>query len=351
MIQPPDLPIETESGIPLQLHDTLWLGAQLEYLRWIGSTEEPNKGQVSEVMNSIEKKLKVRSGNSVLIQQISRYRDGSESDLENIGEKAITWMNLLTQELKNQKSIPVSDIGVLDIESLVDSPESLVSPKVWRWLDQKPQNDIAESCRSLAVECPTASVMLSLRAVEHCLRRWYEQENQPLDRGGWGQVLDQLMEEHASEENRNDTVLAQLSHLPPVLSNLYYLKEKRNEVNHPEKSPTIQEAWRTLVVVSSTISDIYEESYTIELDDEVEVDPQDMDIVPQIGRDSMNKEELVFTIIRNAAMYTGESVSRDTIFEISEKLGLSEDEIEVILDSLLMSGRMYEPRANEIRPI
>lgn len=355
MIQPPDLPIETGSEIPLQLHDTLWLGAQLEYLRWLGSTDDINRQHVSDVLGSIEKKLKVRSGSSILVQQISQYRDNISkegvSDIEEVEKKATTWINLLSQELKTQKSIPISDAGVLNIESLVDSPESLFGPEVWRWLDQKPQSDIEESCRALAVECPTASVMLSLRAVEHCLRRWYEQENRPLERGGWGQVLDQLMEKHASEEKRNDTVLTQLSDLPPVLSNLYYLKEKRNEVNHPERSPTTQEARRTLIIVSSTISDIYDETYTVETDNEIKVDPRDRDMVPQIEPSSMNKEELMYNIIRNAATYTGESVSRDTIFEIVDEFGLSENEFEEVLEDLMMSGRVYEPRADEIKPI
>lgn len=297
----------------------------------------------------------MRSGGSILVQQISQYREyineENRSDLEEVEKKAITWVNLLSQELKNQKSIPISDAGVLNIESLVESPKSLFGEKVWQWLDQKPQADIEESCRALAVECPTASVMLSLRAVEHCLRRWYEQENQPLDRGGWGQVLDQLMEEHASEEKRNDTVLTQLSDLPPVLSNLYYLKEKRNEVNHPERSPTIQEARRTLIIVSSTISDIYDESYTVEIDEQKEADPENGDMVPRMSPTTMNKEDLVYSIVNNAATYTGDAVDRGDIFEISRGFGLNEDEIDELLEDLLMSGRVYEPRADKIKPI
>ena len=75
MIQPPDLPIETGKEMPLQLHDILWLGAQLEYLRWLGSTDDVSQQHVSDVLGSIEKKLKVRSGSSILVQQISKYQD------------------------------------------------------------------------------------------------------------------------------------------------------------------------------------------------------------------------------------------------------------------------------------
>ncbi len=178
--------------------------------------------------------------------------------------------------------------------------------------------------------------MLSLRAVEHCLREWYEYENEPIESASWGHVLDLLMEEFVTDEKKNDTVLTQLSDLPPVLTNLYYLKEKRNEVNHPEESPDGQEARQTLMIVASTITEIFE--YI------TEKEVEGMDVL-EPPMDYEDDEDYIVEIMRMLESQYENGVPRTAIYKATEMFDkdLSRDEVEALIQDILMGGRAYEP--------
>lgn len=164
------------------------------------------------------------------------------------------------------------------------------------------------------------------------------------------------MEEYAEEDKRNDTVLAQLSNLPPVLTNLYYLKEKRNEVNHPEESPTPREARRTLFIVASTINEIYQvlkedtEHFTISSDAEGFQSSFETDTPPlreEISGDAID----VLEITRELSEDHPDGVSKNLITQHTEELEMSGFEIEEAIYELLMSGKVYEPKDETIKII
>lgn len=90
--------------------------------------------------------------------------------------------------------------------------------------------------------------MLSLRVVEYNLREWYEKDTgREIQKRNWGEVIGELEDIYESSSNR-----------PSVLSNLDYLRDKRNEVSHPEHRPTEREAERMLYRIEGTISEIYD---------------------------------------------------------------------------------------------
>ena len=172
----------------------------------------------------------------------------TEKERREIANKADQWAGILTRELENEKRLPVSSKGFFDVEKAVDRPEKLFRPEVWKWLSDLPREDIAEACRCLAVDSSTASTMLSLRAVEECLRVWYQnEEGEEIESTAWGGVLSELEDIY---ESKDET--------PAVLTNLDYLRMKRNEVNHPDVSPRWTEAEATLYIVRNTITEIYE---------------------------------------------------------------------------------------------
>lgn len=257
--------------------------------------------------------------------------------------ETMSWINLLQQDLENEQRIPAADTGVMNVEKLLNSPESLFSQPVWNWMDSRPKSDIKEACRSIVVNSPTASIMLSLRAVEHCLRVWHEEKTGESLEAGWGRVLAGLIDEFISENSGNKTFRQQLGELPPVLSNLHYLKEKRNEVNHPQKSPTAPEARRTLMFVVGTITEIYNELVEV-----IQTNYKGLHFSAQ--KDEIEHEELLLEIMHELTKLDGKAYYTD-IQEIAKQFGMTEADIEQTKEKLLMTGRAYEAEDSVFKPI
>lgn len=365
---PPQIVRPQDSTSTITIPDVFHLGIHFEYLRDIVDTKNkknPQKRHVLQVLENINTNLADQNTrvSKLVSKQQRKIGEPSEPEerissnqAEELKKQVTSWIHLFSRDLANETRIPAVGSGVLDIDVLIEHPSELFSQDVWNWLDQQPKADIEEACRSVAVGCATASVMLSLRAVEHCLREWYEQENESLE-AAWGRVLDQLMEEYAEEDKRNDTVLTQLSDLPPVLTNLYYLKEKRNEVSHPEESPSPREAQRTLLIVSSTITEIYEEIRDKAVDEALHEYQGGLsafdDTSYAIDESDLSEiQEEVLEIIRKMDEENEyEGVEKEIAINAAMDLGLSEMEAQEVFQDLLMDGNIYEPDANTIKPI
>lgn len=364
--QPPQI---IKSGRPsnnISLIEVFEVGIQLEYLRnQVNPVSEPlpKKSQVLQLLADIESSLSSQGARGTISKLIAKQEERIEGpddagdrinnqQAEELKKQVTSWIHLFTRKLSEETRIPASGSGILDVDVLTDNPQELFDPSVWEWLDERPRQDIREACRSVCVGCSTASVMLSLRAVEHCLRKWYEQDNDTLN-AAWGQVLDQLMEEYTEDDKRNDTVLTQLSDLPPVLTTLYYLKEKRNEVNHPEESPSSREAERTLLIVSSTITEIFEvmRDEAVEEADSVQHEPDTITFYTAEKRSTVTEEqeEKIENLI--ISMDSGDGVQISKLRRAGLQDDFDEGEIRDAVHNLLMAGKVYEPADGLIKPI
>lgn len=99
-----------------------------------------------------------------------------EKDLNLLSDDCDYWEEAIKKEFKGEQRMPVLNKSLLDLEGLLESPNKFFKEDVWDWLDERPRKDLKEACRTLAIDSPTASVMLALRAVEYCLRKWYEKK-------------------------------------------------------------------------------------------------------------------------------------------------------------------------------
>jgi len=266
----------------------------------------------------------------------------SSEDTEEVRRETTTWISLLEEDLKEEQRIPATDTGVMEVEKLLNAPDSLFSKPVWNWLHERPKSDISEACRSIVVGSTTASVMLSLRAAEHCLRVWHEEKTGESLDAAWGRVLEKLIQEYLDDEEDNRSLQQQLSDLPTVLSNLYYLKEKRNEVNHPDKSPTASEAMQSLMLVVSTITEIYDELVedVIIIQDGIEI---------SLPKEGLSDEDLIHELIE--ALDKGDGAHKQDLYEAAEKYGLNQYEAREAQMDILISGRAYEPSEDKIKTI
>ena len=341
----------------ITLVDSFRLGRNILYLHSASQHDYPigdgDSNYLISALENISDILKSREIDSPVAGKANQLRIRLESDYvpdetlspedaEELERKAMTWSSLLEEDLKEEQRIPATDTGVMEVEKLLNSPESLFSQPVWNWLHERPRSDITEACQTIVVGSTTASVMLSLRAAEHCLRVWHkEKTGESLD-AAWGRVLEKLIQEYLDDDEDNRSLQQQLSDLPTVLSNLYYLKEKRNEVNHPDKSPTASEAMQSLMLVVSTITEIYNE-----LVEDIHIVQNGIEIT--LPKEGLSDEDLIHKLIDR--LDEGEGAHKDDLYEAAEQFGLNQYDVREAQSDILMSGRAYEPSNKRIKAI
>ncbi|GAB7091461.1 hypothetical protein JCM18237_17320 [Halorubrum luteum] len=341
----------------ITLVDSFRIGKSIMYIHSASQHDYPigdgDSNYLISALENISEILKSREIDSPVAGKANQLRLRLESDYEpdetlstedadELERKSMTWSSLLEEDLKEEQRIPATDTGVMEVEKLLNSPESLFSQPVWNWLHERPRSDIAEACRSIVVGSTTASVMLSLRAAEHCLRVWHEEKTGESLDAAWGRVLEKLIQEYLDDEEDNRSLQQQLSDFPTVLSNLYYLKEKRNEVNHPDKSPTASEAMQSLMLVVSTITEIYHE-----LVEDIHIVQNGIEIT--LPKEGLSDEDLVYELIDR--LDDGEGTHKDDLYEAAEKFGLNQYDVREAQMDILMSGRAYEPSDKRIKSI
>lgn len=185
-----------------------------------------------------------------LVEKYGVGEPPSEDDAARAAELSTRWAETFSAVEANRTIVHTRDSGFFDIDRAMEKPEEFFDPEVWDWLKEESKEDLREAIRTLAVDCPTASVMVSLRAVERQLREWHnERSTEDIDLGPWGHVLGELADLYDDHDMER----------PEVLTDLSYLKDRRNEVNHMETSPSSREAEINLRRVQATIENIYNE--------------------------------------------------------------------------------------------
>lgn len=171
----------------------------------------------------------------------------NEEELIDLAERIGEWLDEYSYELGDMDVVSIVDRGLVDTRKIFRNPGSIFDEEVWDWLDDLPQENLKHACKTLALDMRTASSFLALRSVEYCLREWYyEQTGEMIEETAWGGVLGKLTEEYEDKDR------------PAVLSNLDYLREKRNGIAHPDDKPSWDEAEDTLFTVRRSITEIYE---------------------------------------------------------------------------------------------
>jgi hypothetical protein len=185
-----------------------------------------------------------------LVEEYDVGEPPTESDAQRAAEFSSRWAEAFSVMESEHSIVHTQDSGFFDVDRAMENPAEFFEPDVWDWLKEESKQDLREAIRTLAVDCPTASVMVSLRAVERQLREWHnERSSEEVDLGPWGHVLGELADLYDDHEKER----------PEVLTDLSYLKDRRNEVNHMETSPSSREAEINLRRVQATIENIYRE--------------------------------------------------------------------------------------------
>ncbi len=113
-------------------------------------------------------------------------------------------------------------------------------------ISEEAKSDLEDAIKSIYHGIPTAAAMVSLRASEDAVRKYYEfKSGQVAGKTSWKGILDQLMQ-------RDDVNTTLIGHL-------HYIREKRNEAEHPGKVFKQKEAENTFLTVINMIEEIYKE--------------------------------------------------------------------------------------------
>jgi len=226
------------------------LGYDLERLEWAIDTIR-NPTQLAQFFGVLR-----------IYEQVDSFED--------IGREARGYHNMLSDYTESEVSVGTKDTlrkavakwDTLIRERLQDlylvTPKSIINPKklmqgIKAFLDEQhlplleviEVSDLDEACRCILIGSATAGEHISLRAAESLLRRWYEcKTDKKLSRGTWGTVLDRLVKEYPENSRPKEIIL------------LGYLKQRRDEVAHPDRVSRLTEAESTLMNVCSLLEGI-----------------------------------------------------------------------------------------------
>ena len=153
------------------------------------------------------------------------------------------WHTLAQERLEGLYLI--TPVTVLQPKTLMQGIQGFLSKQEMATLVAIESWDLTEACACILVGSPTAAERMALRAVESLLRRWYERTTgKQIARQTWGMVLDMLVKEYPENTRPKEIVL------------LGYLKERRNELDHPERVSSQSDAETTLMNVFRLIRDL-----------------------------------------------------------------------------------------------
>jgi len=156
-----------------------------------------------------------------------------DNDARRLSEEASKWVSSIIS--------PYSDPGTVLIkeESLdVILPDGLLSR-----IDQSAREDVRDALSYILHLLPTPAAMISLRVAEYLLRQYYSKVTGKSATGrNWSSVLSELEQGRLLKKS--------------LIGYLGYLRDKRNEADHPEKRFDQEESERIFLQVKALIEEM-----------------------------------------------------------------------------------------------
>jgi ribosomal protein S17E len=143
------------------------------------------------------------------------------------------WIDAIINEYEKRGTVLIKEESVEEI-----LPESRLAG-----LDETTKEDLYDALKCVLHLLPTPAVMISMRVAENLVRRYYTKITGNTAMGkSWGEILNEL------EQSKK----VKLS----ILGYLRYLKEKRNEAEHPGKRFTQDESERIFIHIKELLEEL-----------------------------------------------------------------------------------------------
>jgi hypothetical protein len=175
--------------------------------------------------------------------QENAYLDSK--DIESLKVDITRWETRL-QELSKNWLLSYPDTH-LDASKLREGAKAFLSDDEFKKLYVIDFLTLSEAASSLLFDNFTSAEFMALRTAESLLKRWYEKRKDiKLGKTTWGEVLEKLSQEFLKKEER-----------PKELLLLDYLRERRNEIAHPEARSNSVAASTTFLNVISLYKSLF----------------------------------------------------------------------------------------------
>jgi hypothetical protein len=166
-------------------------------------------------------------------------------DEQELKRDARVWIELLSKSVSARIGFEPAKPILLNTESLMQAATDYSNPffddKVWQNIAEVARNDFKETTRCFMAAAWTAAAMTSLRGAEAVLRQYHEFKT----KGKSGDM------------NWAD-VVKELEKLPDVdktlLGYLNFIREKRNETQHPQKTYDQRDSENIFTVVINAVT-------------------------------------------------------------------------------------------------
>ena len=170
----------------------------------------------------------------------------TDKDAEIITEKVKLWDDRIKNELAERIMIEVFTDGTLNFKKLLSGGKSFFPEDIWNTLSDISKSDLNDACNCLLTRSWTPAVMISLRASEDSIRKFYNfKTGKDPQKKGWKNILDEL----SKIQDINKTLLGYLD----------YIREIRNTAEHPDEVFDQMEAERVFHQVVNMIIVINQE--------------------------------------------------------------------------------------------
>ena len=137
--------------------------------------------------------------------------------------------------------------GMLNLDSLQDSPELLFEEEVWESLPDKPKNYIREATVSLSNGAYSAGTLVAIKAAEYAILEWLRSRTgRQIDHANW-RYINFIVEKTPVGSNEEEKIIESIKEL----------RDRRNSAAHATTPISRREAEQTLVKIKDLIETIY----------------------------------------------------------------------------------------------
>lgn len=242
----------------MNLTQIFYIGWRLQYLKRTPAMKSYVKGDnyildnLKVLLDSLKESNLSRPTQKDIESIIKNFESYEErqplepKDAEMIVEKMKLWQDRIINELFERKMIEVFTDGTLNFKKLLDGGSSFFANDVWDMLSNIQKSDINDACNCLLTKSWTPAVMISLRAAEDSIRKFYKYKTgNDSQNKGWKSLLNELSD--IKDINKS------------LLGYLDYIREIRNTAEHPDEIFDQMEAERVFHQVVNMITVICQE--------------------------------------------------------------------------------------------
>jgi hypothetical protein len=155
-------------------------------------------------------------------------------DAKRLAKDVHSWFTEIMNAYSKQETVLVKE----------ETVDTLFPKQLLAKLDEMTRADLDDGINCILHLLPTPAAMILLRVAENIVRKYYAKTTgETSDKVLWGEMLKELEQ---GQQIRK-----------PLLGYLEYLRDKRNEAEHPDKRFNQEEAERLLIEVKGLLDEVH----------------------------------------------------------------------------------------------